>query len=91
VALGMMENAGMNQRTISLEIGDSLLFYTDGLTEAFSPAGELFGEGRLLDALQSAQTASADVMLDLIESRLNEFADAIPPSDDLTMLLVKRA
>jgi serine phosphatase RsbU (regulator of sigma subunit) len=41
VALGAIEQAPMSERTIQLEYGDLLLLYTDGLTEAFSPEGEL--------------------------------------------------
>ena len=55
VALGVMEQPSMQERTISLAVGDNLLLYTDGLTEAFSPDGNLFGDSRLMDALISIQ------------------------------------
>jgi sigma-B regulation protein RsbU (phosphoserine phosphatase) len=90
VALGVMEQAEMTQRTISLARGDRLFLYTDGLTEAFSSEGEFFGETRLLDTLRSIQTATLEELLARVESRLTEFTDPLPPADDLTMLAVRR-
>jgi sigma-B regulation protein RsbU (phosphoserine phosphatase) len=80
----------MQERTISLAEGDMLLLYTDGLTEAFSPDGNLFGDERLMDALGSIQEHTADEVLVLVEHRLNEFIETVPLGDDLTMLSVKR-
>jgi sigma-B regulation protein RsbU (phosphoserine phosphatase) len=90
VALGVMEQPSMKERTVSLAIGDTLLLYTDGLTEAFSPDGELFGDSRLMDALGSIQEHTADEVLVLVEERLNEFIDTTPLGDDLTMLALRR-
>jgi len=90
IALGVVEQPQMQERTISLAAGDMLLLYTDGLTEAFSPAGELFGETRLMDALAAIQKHTADEVIVLVEHRLNEFIETIPLGDDLTMLSVKR-
>jgi serine phosphatase RsbU (regulator of sigma subunit) len=90
VALGVLEQPFMEERVISLEIGDNLLLYTDGLTEAFSPEGKLFGDSRLMDALFSIQKHTADEVLIVVEERLNEFIESVPLGDDLTMLSVKR-
>ncbi len=89
IALGVVELGAISQRTIQLASGESLLLYTDGLTEAFSSNGEMFGEARLLAALQ-CKTASAEALLDDVETRLNEFIGAEPASDDLTMLVLRR-
>jgi serine phosphatase RsbU (regulator of sigma subunit)/putative methionine-R-sulfoxide reductase with GAF domain len=90
IALGVVEQPDMQERTVSFAKGDTLLFYTDGLTEAFSPADELFGETRLMDALGAIQEHTADEVLVLVEHRLNEFIESVPLGDDLTMLSVKR-
>jgi serine phosphatase RsbU (regulator of sigma subunit) len=89
IALGVVEQPDMKQRTISLAQGDMLLLYTDGLTEAFSPAGELFGEERLADAV-GCVPCNADEILRAVEERVNEFIETIPLGDDMTMLAVKR-
>jgi sigma-B regulation protein RsbU (phosphoserine phosphatase) len=80
----------MSQRTIRLNTGDSLLLYTDGITEAFSPEGKLFGDARLLEAIRSDNSSSAAGLLDMVETRLNEFIGLQPLSDDLTLLVVRR-
>jgi serine phosphatase RsbU (regulator of sigma subunit) len=90
IALGATENGTMSQRTIQLDPGESILFYTDGLTEEFSPDGDPFGEKRLMDSLRSASSSSIDLMLDAIESGLDAFVGSVPLTDDLTMLAVRR-
>ncbi len=90
VALGVMEQPAMKQRTISLGVDDLLLLYTDGVTESFSPGGDLFGEERLVAALKIQPTQTADEALEIVEAHLNEFSDPLPLADDLTMLAVRR-
>jgi phosphoserine phosphatase RsbU/P len=90
VALGVLESDPISQKTIRLTPGESILLYTDGLTEAFSPEGELFGESRLLEAIRANDSPSAEALLDRVEARVNEFMGPLPPADDLTMLVVRR-
>jgi len=90
MALGVEEETDMQQQFITLAAGDALVIYTDGITEAFSPDDELFGEERLMQVLKQAVTTAADTV-ELIENEVNAFMGGIPPSDDLTMLVVKRS
>ncbi len=90
MALGVLEGTEIEERTLQLESGDCLLFYTDGLSEAFSAQGEQFGEGRILAALQSAQVEPAECILERIEEHLMAFVGEEEQADDLTMLLVRR-
>jgi GAF domain-containing protein len=90
IALGVTDNEAMFQRTIQLQTGDSVLFYTDGLTEAFSPEGDLFGDARLLEAIKNAGLATASSLLDSVDAAVTAFIDPLPLSDDLTMLAVRR-
>ncbi|MGB8212677.1 MAG: GAF domain-containing protein [Anaerolineales bacterium] len=89
-ALGIIEDFKMEERTISLGLDDLLLLYTDGLTEAFSPEDETYGEERLQQVLQSSVTASAHGVLDALEASVNQFMGSLPAADDLTMLALKR-
>jgi sigma-B regulation protein RsbU (phosphoserine phosphatase) len=89
-ALGIIENLPMEDRMITLEINDFLLLYTDGLTEAFSPADETYGEQRLQQVLEAAQVDTARGVLDAIERSVKRFMGHHLPEDDLTMLGVKR-
>ncbi len=90
IALGAAENTSMTERTIQLAPGDSLFLYTDGLTEAFSPDADLFGEARLEQALRNNQIASTDDLIQSVEQSLNEFIQSTPLGDDLTMLALRR-
>ena len=90
IALGVVTDAAVTQRTIKFELGDSLLLYTDGLTESFNVNGEFFGEERLLEAIQCDQCSSASDLLDVVEKSLLNFVQDMPPADDLTMLVLRR-
>ena len=89
-ALGIIDNLQITERTISLAQEDIILFYTDGLTEAFSPDDEMFGEGRLRQALEKSEIASAGGVLNELEASVNKFMGSMPAADDLTMLALKR-
>jgi phosphoserine phosphatase RsbU/P len=89
-ALGIIENLPMEDRTIKFAPSDFLLLYTDGLTEAFSPNGEMYGDERLQMVLQTTQAGSARGMLDAVEESARRFMGPFPPADDLTMMGVLR-
>jgi serine phosphatase RsbU (regulator of sigma subunit) len=90
VALGAVQEATVQQRSIDLGPGDCLLMFTDGLTEALSPRGEFFGDRRLEDILSSDQFGSAEGLLNSIDQRLTEFTHPEAPADDLTMVAIRR-
>ncbi len=90
IALGVMEQPNIQERTISLSFGDKLFLYTDGLTEAFSADGDLFGDGRLIEALTSTQSHTSDEVIIAVEEYLNQFIGLVPLGDDLTMLTIRR-
>ena len=90
VALGAAEEISFEQRVIPLEKDDSILLYTDGLTESFNIDGEFFGEERLLQAIQANLCSSASDLMDVVENSLLYFVQDMPPADDLTMLVLRR-
>ena len=90
VALGAAEDVTYSQRVIPLEKDDSILFYTDGLTESFNYDGEFFGEDRLMGAIQANLCSAASDLLDMVEKSLLNFVQDMPPADDLTMLVLRR-
>jgi serine phosphatase RsbU (regulator of sigma subunit) len=89
IALGVMEQPVIEERTLTFEVGETLLLYTDGLTEAFSPDGDLFGEVRLLDVMDSLAAGTAEDVIKSIEECLNDFIDPLPLADDLTMMAIR--
>lgn len=90
VALGAAEGIIYTERVIHFDVDDSLLFYTDGLTESFNIDYEFFGEGRLMEAIQANLCASASDLLDVVENALLNFVKDMPAADDLTMLVLRR-
>lgn len=91
IALGVVTGEKVAQCTIRFESGDNLLLYTDGLTESFNADGVFFGEERLLEAMNSCSCNSASELLDVVEKSLLNFVQDMPPADDLTMLVLRRA
>ena len=90
--LGVMDGAGYERGAVRLEPGDVVALFTDGVTEAMNPAGEEYLEERLEAALQRTHTKSAADIVDLVQKDIAKFTgNAEELSDDLTMLVVKRA
>jgi sigma-B regulation protein RsbU (phosphoserine phosphatase) len=90
MALGVLEEVNLEDRMVSLEPGDHLVFYTDGITEAFSEEGDIYGEERLWMVVQSYGDQSARAMLEAIDNSIAAFVGDGPPSDDITFLVLRR-
>ena len=94
MALGVLNDMQYSQHSTRLHPGDTLLMYTDGVTEAFSPQEIAYGEERLVSwfANSQAQGMAASLVDDLV-SDVARFVDGAEASDDLTCLILcnKRA
>lgn len=90
MALGVVEGQEITDRKIVLGQGDHLLLYTDGLSDAFSPDGNLFGEVRIINVLKAGIQLSAEQTLQNIEEELDQFVGDEDQFDDLTMLILRR-
>jgi sigma-B regulation protein RsbU (phosphoserine phosphatase) len=90
IALGVVERAEMAERFIDLMEGDLLMFYTDGVTEAFSAEGELFGDARLQQVLTTFGHERVDEILNRIDDAIIHFVGDYPVSDDITLIALKR-
>ncbi len=77
--------------TASLELrpGDALIFFTDGVVEAFNESGEEFGNERWLSAIRSLPDWDASQTLQFLMSRVDEFVGATRQSDDITCLVFR--
>jgi sigma-B regulation protein RsbU (phosphoserine phosphatase) len=87
--LAWMENAQYDEKEITLKPGDVLYLYTDGVTEAMNGRRELFGEGRLLAALNANRDSRPEELLSAVKREVDKFADGAQQADDITMLAVK--
>ena len=74
----------------SLEPGDVLVFYTDGVTDAVGPSGERFGDERLLATLAAARGGSAHDVVAAIRDAVVAFQADAEPADDVTIVAVGR-
>lgn len=90
MALGVLEELRLEERIIYLGQGDQLVFYTDGVTEAFSSDNEAYGESRLQATIPAAGNLPARAMLNVITDSVSTFVGDRPPSDDLTLLVLRR-
>ena len=87
---GAFENAAYEEETLALQAGDTVLLYSDGLTDAENPAGEQFGDDRLRQVvLDAARADSPDSVLDSVLHAVQSFAAGHPQADDITLLVVR--
>jgi two-component system response regulator len=87
-AVGMMLDAKFKIKQVQLEPGDILIGYTDGVTEACSPSGDLFTKQRLRSILEQPAD-SAPELLERIKASLVAYTENAPQSDDITLLAVQ--
>jgi len=87
--LGIQNDATYESGTISLQAGDWLVTFTDGLVEALNSRNEEYGEPRLFYVLQSATSTTPQEMMRRIMQELDMFVAETPQHDDVTCLLAK--
>ncbi len=88
--LGLFCNGQYTVRTLSLNAGDRLVLYSDGITEAQDPEGKEYGDQRLTRFLRDHEQESAEQMADGILRDVAHFRQNRSPSDDMTLLIVHR-
>ncbi len=88
-ALGFVEEVSLEEVDVDLRPGDLLIFYTDGITDANSPAGEFFGSERLRETVCAAGGLGANDMCDHIFEHVDQFQTGAVQHDDMALLVVK--
>jgi sigma-B regulation protein RsbU (phosphoserine phosphatase) len=91
IVLGILEDIELEEREIDVAPGDVLVFHTDGVTEAMDIVGQQFGKERLWAAVAATPKASAQEIVAAVVDAVKAFTGDAPQSDDLTLLVVKRA
>jgi serine phosphatase RsbU (regulator of sigma subunit)/catechol 2,3-dioxygenase-like lactoylglutathione lyase family enzyme len=86
--LGVFKDWDCQLAESRLSPGDTLVLYTDGVTESFSPADEEFGEQRLIDALRRHRRLSAQALCSAIVDEVREFSPH-EQHDDITLIAAK--
>ena len=90
LALGIMEDITYDEHCFTIQPGDALFLYTDGITENFSPNGEDFGIERWIDMIKCFQSDTLPAFIDMLIHEIGQFHGSAAPSDDITLLAIQR-
>jgi sigma-B regulation protein RsbU (phosphoserine phosphatase) len=89
MALGVLEGARYRANQVTLQTGEGLFLYTDGVTEAMDSAGNLFSDRRLQEFLQRAPKLSPTELVRSVVSEVKRFSGGVEQSDDITALAIQ--
>lgn len=87
--IGLLEDCRYEQGSIALEPGDVLVAFTDGITEAMNAADEEWGEERLVEVLLPHRMLPPRQLIDRLMRAADEFVDAAPQHDDMTLVVMR--
>ena len=90
VALGIVPDFAFGQQTVMITPGDTVVLYTDGVTEAMSSSGEQFGIERLQQVFAGSPPVDSREASRAIFDAVSSFAGETPQSDDMTCLTLQR-
>jgi len=88
-ALGILAGSRYSQNQITIEPGDVMVMYTDGILEAVNPEGEQFGAKRLRSIIAGSQNLSSEELLREIVQGVTNFSAGQQQFDDITALVVR--
>ncbi len=88
---GLLLDAEYSQTILRLAVGDSLLLYTDGLTEAVNDKGEDLGWPAFLEAARSAPVGSPQALGQAVLDTVDDFRHGAAPIDDQTLMIIERS
>ena len=91
IALGIVPDLAYGQNSVVLDHGETLVLYTDGVTEAMNGEGEQFGIERLRKVFTGRAPKDANEAAHKVFEAVNTFADGAAQSDDITCLTLRRS
>lgn len=89
--VGILPGQSYEVQRALIRPGERLVAFSDGITEATSPADELFGDERLQAAIRAGAHLDAQSLVEAIVAEVDAFAAGAPQSDDITLLIAARA
>lgn len=87
--VGGMEGVGYRDYELTLNEGDALFLYTDGVTEAMNASGELFSADRMIDALNLSPDSAPEDILGNVKEQIDRYVSGAPQFDDITMMCLR--
>jgi serine phosphatase RsbU (regulator of sigma subunit) len=88
--LGILRSIEYDEYRVHLDVGDTLLIYSDGVTEAANVQGDEFDTERLGEAVARSRTRSAAEIMAEVNRAVAEFTAGAPQSDDITLIVARR-
>lgn len=88
--VGAFDGIEYQDDTLQLEHGDTLVMFTDGVTEAMNPKFEEFGNERLDNILGGLSASSCQQIVETVKAGIKDFVEGAEQSDDITILVLKR-
>ncbi|MDP3396205.1 MAG: SpoIIE family protein phosphatase [Methanoregula sp.] len=89
IALGVVPEVTITCSELALECGDLIVMYTDGVTEAFNPQDEEFGEERLMKYLKNHHNDPVREIMNGLVDEVRSFCGSRAQSDDITLVIVR--
>lgn len=87
--IGFSELETYSQRTLPYKSGDIFVCYSDGVTEAANPEGDMFGLDRLTDLVAANYKSTPTELTAMIKDEVMKYANGVPLGDDLTILIIR--
>jgi serine phosphatase RsbU (regulator of sigma subunit) len=87
--IALYAGQGYTESPVTVESGDLLFFYTDGLVEAENERGEMFGSERLETLLEVEHAQQIDTVLERVEGAIRSFRGRAEPLDDATLMALR--
>jgi phosphoserine phosphatase RsbU/P len=91
MVLGMMPDVTFSEQRVELTTGDSLVVYSDGVTEAMNETGDFFGDERLLAVVRQSAGLPPEMIGARVLDAVATFVGDAVPNDDLSLIVLKRA
>lgn len=89
MVVGLLPDCSFTEGRLTLETGDMLVAYTDGISEAMNSREEEFDELQLIDAIREHKARTAADMLSEILERVDAFTAGARQLDDMTLVVVR--
>jgi sigma-B regulation protein RsbU (phosphoserine phosphatase) len=86
--IGLLESFPFVQDTVSLDPGDMLVAYTDGVSEAMNPEDEEWGETRMMETVERCRGLNAARIIEYVIAGADAFASGAPQHDDMTLVIL---
>jgi adenylate cyclase len=87
--IGLIEESGFSEKTLTLEKGDLVLLYSDGVTEARNKQRKDFEEERIISALKDQKELSSQQAVELLKGAISAFVGRAPQHDDITIMALR--